>query len=57
MDFCLRLEGNLEFCPGPRPANPLTGVFIVVSTLVALNYSTRAHEIAENTWESKAPAY
>ena len=53
VDFCLRLVGNLVFCPGPRPANPLTGVFIEATTLVALNSSTRAHEILLNAWETE----
>ena len=39
------------FSPSPGPANPLMGVFIVASALVALNGSTGTCEIAADAWE------
>ena len=55
---CLSLCGLLlaagekpSVCPSPRLAYPLAGVFIAASALVALNGSTRAHEIVVNAWE------
>ena len=53
----LRLAGNLVFSPSPRPAYPLTGVFIVVRAFVSLNCLTRAREIAANTWEREQGSY
>ena len=61
---CLSLCGLLlaagekpSVCPSPRPAYPLTGVFIVVRAFVSLNCLTRAREIAANTWEREQGSY